>query len=52
LPYFAAHSVAGDSLTQTRKHIETTVPTTPCERGFFVRAEDAFGAAVVFEEAR
>lgn len=52
LPYFAAHSIAVEDLTQARKYIEMTVPTTTCERGFFVRAADAFGAAVVFEEAR
>ncbi|AEK47537.1 hypothetical protein [Amycolatopsis mediterranei] len=39
-------------LAKARKLIEEHVPTTTHDRGFFVHAEDAFGAAVFFEEAR
>ena len=35
-----------------RKLVEDHVPTATTNRGFFVRAEDAHGAAVYFEEAR
>ncbi|WP_208630197.1 VOC family protein [Amycolatopsis kentuckyensis] len=52
LPYFAAHGVVVADLAKARKLIEEHVPTTTHDRGFFVRAEDAFGAAVFFEEAR
>ncbi|WP_158226735.1 VOC family protein [Amycolatopsis vastitatis] len=52
LPYFAAHGVVVADLSRARKLIEQHVPTTTHDRGFFVRAEDAFGAAVLFEEAR
>jgi hypothetical protein len=51
-PYFAAHGVAVADLAKARKLVEEHVPTTTREGGFFVRAEDAFGAAVYFEEAR
>lgn len=50
LPYFAAHGVAVDDLGSARKLVEQHVPTTTRDRGFFVRAEDAYGAAVFFEE--
>ena len=52
LPYFAAHGVVVADLAKARKLIEDHVPTTTNNRGFFVRAEDAHGAAVYFEEAR
>ncbi|MFF1609580.1 VOC family protein [Amycolatopsis sp. NPDC058278] len=52
LPYFAAHGVVVADLAAARKLIEEHVPTTTHDRGFFVRAEDAFGPAVYFEEAR
>jgi hypothetical protein len=51
LPYFAAHGVAVDDLKTARKLVEQHVPTTTRDRGFFVRADDAYGAAVFFEEA-
>jgi hypothetical protein len=51
LPYFAAHGVVVADLAKARKLIEEHVPTTTRDRGFFVRAEDAEGAAVYFEEA-
>jgi hypothetical protein len=50
LPYFAAHGVAVADLGRARKLVEQHVPTTTSDRGFFVRAEDAGGAAVFFEE--
>ncbi|WP_410617998.1 VOC family protein [Amycolatopsis sp. cmx-8-4] len=50
LPCFAAHGVAVDDLDKARKLVERHVPTTTRDRGFFVRAEDAYGAAVYFEE--
>jgi glyoxalase-like protein len=52
LPYFAAHGVVVADLAKARKLIEEHVPTTTSDHGFFVRAEDAYGAAVSFEEAR
>lgn len=52
LPYFAAHGVVVADLAKARKLIEEHVPTTTRDRGFFVRAEDAEGAALYFEEAR
>jgi hypothetical protein len=51
-PYFAAHGVAVADLAHARKLVEQHVPTTTHDLGFFVRAEDAHGAAVSFEEAR
>ncbi|MDQ7808176.1 VOC family protein [Amycolatopsis sp. A133] len=51
-PYFAAHGVVVADPAKARKLVEDHVPTTTNDRGFFVRAEDAFGAAVYFEEAR
>ncbi|MCR6481375.1 VOC family protein [Amycolatopsis sp. OK19-0408] len=51
-PYFAAHGVLVADLAKARKLIEEHVPTTTRGTGFFVRAEDAEGAAVYFEEAR
>ncbi|MGW3966280.1 VOC family protein [Amycolatopsis sp. NPDC005003] len=52
LPYFAAHGVVVKELAKARKLIEDHVPTTTNDRGFFVRAGDAFGAAVYFAEAK
>ncbi|MFI5584641.1 VOC family protein [Amycolatopsis sp. NPDC051758] len=51
LPYFAAHGVVVADLAKARKLIEEHVPATTRGNGFFVRAEDAEGAAVYFEEA-
>lgn len=52
LPYFAAHGVRVADLAKARKLVEQHVPTETTKHGFFVRAEDALGAAVSFEEAR
>ena len=52
MPYFAAHGVVVADLAKARKLLEEHVPTTTRTRGFFVRAEDAGGAALYFEEAR
>lgn len=52
LPYFAAHGVVVADLAKARKLIEEHVPTTTRGNGFFVRAADAEGAALYFEEAR
>ncbi|WP_410666640.1 VOC family protein [Amycolatopsis sp. cmx-4-68] len=52
LPFFAAHGVAVADLAKTRNLIEHHVPTTTRANGFFVRAEDAGGAALYFEETR
>ncbi|WP_410630439.1 VOC family protein [Amycolatopsis sp. cmx-4-83] len=52
LPFFAAHGVAVADLAKARKLVEEHVPTTTRADGFFVRAEDAGGAALYFEEAR
>ncbi|MEQ0559057.1 VOC family protein [Amycolatopsis sp. NEAU-NG30] len=51
-PYFAAHGVAVTDLAHARQLVGQHVPTTTHDRGFFVRAEDACGAALSFEEAR
>ncbi|GLY35842.1 hypothetical protein Amsp01_018660 [Amycolatopsis sp. NBRC 101858] len=52
LPYFAAHGVVVADLGKARKLVEEHVPATTRGNGFFVRAEDAEGAALYFEEAR
>ncbi|RSD19610.1 VOC family protein [Amycolatopsis eburnea] len=52
LPYFAAHGVVVEDLSKARKLVEAHVPTITRPGGFFVRAEDAGGAALYFEEAR
>ncbi|SEF29105.1 Glyoxalase-like domain-containing protein [Amycolatopsis pretoriensis] len=50
LPYFAAHGVVVADLAKARTLVERHVPTTTHRKGFFVRAEDALGAAVYFEQ--
>ncbi|MEV7093618.1 VOC family protein [Amycolatopsis sp. NPDC051045] len=52
LPFFAAHGVAVADLAKARKLVDEHVPTTTRASGFFVRAEDAGGAALYFEETR
>ncbi len=49
-PYFAAHGVVVADLAKARTLIEQHVPTTTHGNAFFVRAEDALGAAVYFEQ--
>lgn len=52
LPFFAAQAVAVASLPDTRKLVEDNgIATHDLPNGFFVRAADALGAAVIFREA-
>ncbi|WP_439384295.1 VOC family protein [Amycolatopsis lexingtonensis] len=52
LPYFAAHGVVVADLAKARKLVEKHVAAITRPGGFFVRAADAGGAALYFEEAR
>ncbi|MEV5721487.1 hypothetical protein AB0L41_47175 [Amycolatopsis mediterranei] len=49
---FEHNCAAKGRRTARRPRSEEHVPTTTHDSGFFVRAEDAFGAAVFSEEAR
>jgi hypothetical protein len=53
LPFFAAHAVAVSSLPTARTLVEGNgIATHDLPGGFFVRAGDACGAAVIFREER
>lgn len=53
LPFFAGQTVVVGDLGHARKVVEGNgVATQDLPDGFFVRAEDAYGAAVIFREDR